>query len=220
MTENFKIALIGDEATGKSSLFRAYTKNEFIEDYEPTICDTTDATVTIDGQSILLNVLDTSGSSQYEQLRPISYNGVDLFLITFSVINPDSFRDIGKWVREVRQHARDANIILVGTKTDLRLDQNVVSKLKRRSLSPTFQNHGESLANEIKAIKYLECSSKDKQSVHRVFEEAIRTLLSTKKPVFSFTAEEVEGCFSEHKRSISIRLIPFVFPSNREDPSD
>jgi GTPase SAR1 family protein len=175
----------------------------------------------MDGKTILINLLDTSGSSEYEQLRPISYNGVDIFLIVFSVVNPNSLENIRQWVEECKQYAPDKNIMLVGTKTDLRLDDNTVSKLKQRQLSPLYSTHGENMATEIKAIKYLECSAKDVKSVHRVFEEAIRSisLVPEKRPAHSYTVMEANESFvQQNKRTLSLRLTPFVFAMSRSDP--
>lgn len=49
--------------------------------------------------------------------------------------------------------------ILVGTKLDLRNDKQTVEILKQKNLKPVSTALGLKLAKDIKAVKYLECSS-------------------------------------------------------------
>ena len=61
--------------------------------------------------------------------RPLSYTGSDIFLLCFSLVNPNSLNNIvHKWSPELQKYARRVPVILVGTKADLR-DQKAKSKL-------------------------------------------------------------------------------------------
>lgn len=44
---------------------------------------------------------DTAGQEEYAKLRALAYSHCDVFLITFSVIDPDSFVNARKKVRFV-----------------------------------------------------------------------------------------------------------------------
>ncbi|KAL0489128.1 Ras-related protein Rac [Acrasis kona] len=212
---NIKIAVVGGVEVGKTSLLNVYTKSEFDpkKQYVPTIYDSAETRVNIDGHNIEVNILDTSGSDEYKQLRPMSYSGVDLFLICYSVADIKSYEKVKECVAEVRQHAPNKDIVLVGTKTDLRDCQNTMDRLRSEGLIPLYQSQGESKSAEVHAAKYYECSSKNSSSVRKMFEESIRLVIQkheksrspqkTKKRIsftkikrlslFSVTSEESTG---------------------------
>ncbi|CAG7827158.1 unnamed protein product [Allacma fusca] len=83
---------------------------------------------------------------------------MDVFVICFSVVNPTSMESArAKWFREVRHHCPNTPIVLVGTKLDLREDQETVEKLKFKKSAPITYPQGVAMAKEIGAVKYLEC---------------------------------------------------------------
>ena len=110
------------------------------------------------------------------QLRALSYPETDVFLLCFSVITPTSFDNVkSKWYPEISHHCPDAKTMLVGTKIDLREDQETRESLKGEKL-PTPEM-GNSLAQQIGAVAYLECSALTQEGLRRVFEEAIRAVI-------------------------------------------
>uniref|UniRef100_A0AC34GRI8 Uncharacterized protein n=1 Tax=Panagrolaimus sp. ES5 TaxID=591445 RepID=A0AC34GRI8_9BILA len=78
-----------------------------------------------------------------------------------------SFENVKKrWLPELLHHCPSAPIILVGTKKDLRDDP------ERLTLSISSAE-GQQLANDINAIKYLECSAFTQFGLKDIFDEAI-----------------------------------------------
>lgn len=64
---------------------------------------------------------DTSGQLDYDSVRPMSYPQTDVFLMCFSVVDPDSLQNVrAKWCPELHRFSTSIPIILVGTKIDLR----------------------------------------------------------------------------------------------------
>lgn len=70
-------------------------------------------------------------------------------------------------------------IILVGLKKDLREDPDAIEELQRNSQKFVSIKEAKSTAQNIRAKKYLECSSLTGQGVDDVFEAAARATLLT-----------------------------------------
>ena len=172
-----KCVAVGDPS-GKTCMIKSYTSNEFPEEPNPTAFDNYSANVMVDGRPIYLGLWDTGGLEDYDGLRPISYPQTDVFLICFSLVNPTSFENVkAKWSPEVRLHCQNVPIVLVGTKVDLRDNIETIEKLSEKRSEPITYPQGSSLAKDIGAVKYLECSALTQKGLKQVFDEAIRAVL-------------------------------------------
>jgi small GTP-binding protein len=197
--QNVKIVIVGDGTVGKTCLLTVYMRNEFPNDYNATIFDNHSTNIIIDDKPIHMMLWDTAGQTEYDKLRPIAYRGTDIFLVCYSVVDVQSRENvIKKWVPEIRHHVPSAKILIVGTKTDLREDRHVVSKLKEKCHSPSYSSQGEHVAVTVGAIRYLECSAKNPSSVKTIFKESVRIAISsaekTKSPVQQKEFEKKKKC--------------------------
>merc|ERR1712177_57427 len=95
----------------------------------------------------------------YDRLRPLSYPQTNVFLVCYS---------------EISHHAPNVPMLLIGTKSDLRNDNQFKSNL----VSP---EEGTKLAKEIGAISYIECSALTQDNLKSVFDEAIKAALAAIK---------------------------------------
>ncbi len=65
-------------------------------------------------------------------------------------------------------------ILLVATKMDLRDNEHMVTILAARNQQPVTSEGGLAVANEIGAVRYMECSAITQMGVREIFEEAVR----------------------------------------------
>ncbi|KAK7584019.1 hypothetical protein V9T40_004982 [Parthenolecanium corni] len=173
-----KCVVVGDGAVGKTCMLISYTTDSFPGEYVPTVFDNYSAPMVVDGIPVSLGLWDTAGQEDYDRLRPLSYPQTDVFLICFSVASPSSFENvISKWYPEIKHHCPDAPLILVATKIDLREDTETLATLAEQNLSCIKREHGQKLANKIRAVKYMECSALTQRGLRQVFDEAVRAVL-------------------------------------------
>ncbi|CAK8673480.1 ras-related protein Rac1-like isoform X2 [Clavelina lepadiformis] len=173
-----KIVVVGDGGVGKTCLCITYASDVFPTDYVPTIFDNYAATAQLDGLHYNLALWDTAGQEEYDRLRPLSYPGTDIFIVCYSLVHQHSYFNVTeKWVPEVRHHCPTATILLVGTKSDLRDDQNTLAKLNQEGKKVLKYEQGLQLSKEIGASRYMECSARTMEGVNDVFIEAIKIVL-------------------------------------------
>ena len=174
-----KCVVVGDGGVGKTCLVISYATGAFPEEHVPTVFDNYTVNMMVDERPINLGLWDTAGQEDYDRLRPLTYPQTDVFLICFSLVNPASIENvITKWVPEVRHHCQNAQIVLVGCKSDLQSDFESIEKLKEKRLAPITYSQGARLAKDIGAYKFLECSALTQKGVKQVFDEAIRAVLA------------------------------------------
>lgn len=146
----------------------------------------------VDGKPINLGLWDTAGQEDYDRLRPLSYPQTDVFLICFSIISPASFENVKtKWHPEIKHHCPNTPFLLVGTKLDLRDDQETINRLAEKRLAPISFQQGMDMSKTIGAVKYVECSALNQTGLKSVFEEAIRAVLH---PAPTKAAKKSGGC--------------------------
>jgi len=114
----------------------------------------------------------------------------DVFLICFSVVSQASMKNVkSKWCPELNHHAANVPILLVGTKADLRNDEEYIEKLRAKNQEVVTQEQAQKLANEIGAVGYAECSALTQEGLKSVFDTAIKAALNSNKG-----AERKGGC--------------------------
>lgn len=181
---NVKSVIVGDGAVGKTCCLVSYTTNAFPGDYIPTVFDNYSANVMVDNLPINLSLWDTAGQEDYDRLRPLSYPQTDVFLAAFSISSPSSFENIKvKWWPELQYNGPGVPIVLVGTKCDLRHDKIELQKLNDRGIDLVKKEAAEKLAEELGAVKYLECSALTQEGLKEVFDECIRAVQNERKKI-------------------------------------
>lgn len=98
-----RIVIAGDGATGKTCLMYAYVKNQFLPEYAPTTFDQNIVEVNINEDKYNIVITDIAGQHDFAKLREPAYSNVDIFVLTYSSISPDSFHNIKSyWIPEIK----------------------------------------------------------------------------------------------------------------------
>ncbi|KIJ60654.1 hypothetical protein HYDPIDRAFT_98228 [Hydnomerulius pinastri MD-312] len=175
-----KLVVVGDGGCGKTCLLIVYAENRFPESYIPTVFENYVTQIQFDGKLVELALWDTAGQEEYDRLRPLSYPESDVILIVFSIDFPVSLGNVqDKWYPEVAHFCEGTPLILVGTKTDLRRDDQTRRMLGAQGQVPVTTEQGANVAKEIGA-KYIECSAKTGTGVQDVFNLALRESMKGK----------------------------------------
>ncbi len=171
ITLNFKILLAGDEAVGKTSLIRRLVKNEFAQDYKPTLgFEITLHPLQVENTLINFVIWDIAGQTAFESVRRSYYKESRGFLLVFNLANRVSLRNLEYWTAEIREICPDAPLVLLGNKADLP-DQKVTVEEMRQ------------MAHKLGAVGSLLTSAKNGRGVSEAFVmlgTAIITLLQAK----------------------------------------
>lgn len=171
-----KLVCVGDGAVGKTCLMIVYATGTFPDGYVPTVFENYKCKVKTDEREINVQMWDTAGQEELENIRTLSYANTDLFMLCFAVNDRPSWENIeSKWIKEIREHTEvgsNPKFMIVGTKTDLR-DATPQAEV----VSP---EEGQSLADKVGALGYSECSALKNEGVKEVFDKAIVDSLSRK----------------------------------------
>ncbi|XP_071941301.1 ras-related and estrogen-regulated growth inhibitor-like [Antedon mediterranea] len=166
---NFRVAVLGTPAVGKTALMVRYTTKRFIGEYDPTLETLCTYSTTIDNEDVTMEILDTAGHVQNSRGLPNSYSyWGDAFVFVYSITDPQSFAEIVN-IRQVVSEATGSDHVpgvLVGNKVDMQDNERTIREVE-----------GELLASQM-GIPFYEISAKDGrqiQAVAEVFRNLYRT---------------------------------------------
>jgi Ras-related protein Rab-11A len=169
----FKVALVGNEGTGKSSILNQFIEKKFSNNYVPTLgVNLLKTKVEVDnpnGGHDLVNLMiwDIAGQRKYEKIRPMYFQGCRAVILVYDITRPRTFEAVkSKWLVDFKDFAK-ANMvyILVGNKKDLVDKTRVGTAL------------GYQLASEINATEFIETSAKTGENIERMFYIMINKLI-------------------------------------------
>eukprot|EP00795_Rhopilema_esculentum_P012989 gene12989-3756_t len=119
--QEYKVIFVGDAAVGKSSLIRKISRGTFSSRRAATAnpdCHT--KVVTVNNQSVTLNLWDTVGQERFNSLPPSYFRKADVVVLVYDVIEEISFLNVKSWIKTIYEYT-DENVLLVlcGNKVDL-----------------------------------------------------------------------------------------------------
>lgn len=165
----FKMVIIGDASTGKSSLLRRYCENTFDENYKCTVG--VDFQIKIlkmpDQRIVKLQIWDTAGQERFKVMTKSYYRSAKACLIIYDITRRETFNNVKTWAEQYSQSNPTGrhSVMILGNKKDLD-DQRQVGSTE-----------GQNLADEI-GCAFQEVSAKEGgEEINELFYNMAITLL-------------------------------------------
>jgi len=163
----YKIVVLGDGGVGKSCITIQFTQNHFVKEYDPTIENSYRKQITLDDESLMLDILDTAGQEEYSVMRDQYINSGQGFLLVYSVTSKRSFETSGELKDKIIQVKEREHypIVLCGNKCDLEKERKVTTE------------EGREKAKEWE-VPFFETSAKARINVEESFFQLVRMIKS------------------------------------------
>lgn len=160
----YKIVLLGQFNSGKSSITHQYIYNQFDQSIATTIGASffSKKLKTSKGE-IILQIWDCGSHHSYDTLMPMYFKNAHLILIIYDVTSRHSFTQVNHYLEKIRSHVDNVKIILVGNKLDLE---------EQRDVTP---EEGQSFAKE-QELLFVECSAAKNINIDTLFKLVIDEL--------------------------------------------
>jgi small GTP-binding protein len=160
----FKICILGDIGTGKSSLLNRLCNNQFMLMYSSTIgVDFKIYHTYLEDHNvnIKLQIWDTAGQEKFLSIVRTYFRKMSGCIIVYDVTNLRSFNNLEKWIDELYQNCSKIPIIAVaGNKIDLNKQREVESKQLKEWVSKQEND-----------IIYHEISVKNDENINSIFKD-------------------------------------------------
>ena len=166
---SIKIAVLGKGVVGKSSLTYRFLNYDVSTEHDPTIEDRYKSNLNIEGTNYEVEILDTAGEEDYQNMMDMWISFGEGFLLVFAINDKESFNLIkSKHDRILRgKHGVKCPILLVGNKQDLENERQV--------------NYSEAKEMADKwGIEYIETSAKTNFNCKEVFEMLAQEIVQKK----------------------------------------
>ena len=186
--------LIGDSTVGKTCFLTRYFKNQFNEAFLSTIgIDKEIKHVKVGNDSYKMTLWDTAGQERFKTLPKKYYQNADGVLLLFDVTNEDTFNNVSKWMKDIKDNANKAvnsesgkeleiALYLIGNKIDL-TDKRIISREQAETQAKSL------------GMKYFEVSCKIGLNIPEVMSRMIMEC--------HMKANHIENCFQLNDKVIT-----------------
>ncbi|KAK4750189.1 hypothetical protein SAY87_027638 [Trapa incisa] len=190
----FKIVLIGDSGVGKSNILSRFTRNEFYLESKSTIgVEFATRTLQIEGKTVKAQIWDTAGQERYRAITSAYYRGAVGALLLYDITKRQTFDNVQRWLRELRDHADSKIVImLAGNKSDL----NHLRAVSGESAQVLSEKEG---------LSFLETSALEAFNVEKAFQTILVDIYHiTSKKVLA-AEDETSRLGVPHGTAINVR---------------
>jgi len=168
----FKLVLVGDGGTGKTTFVKRHLTGEFEKKYIATLgVEVHPLSFFTNFGNIIFNVWDTAGQEKFGGLRDGYYIQGQCGIIMFDVTSRITYKNVPNWHRDLERVCENIPIVLCGNKVD-------VKERKVKTGAVTFHRK--------KSLQYFEISAKSNYNFEKPFLWLARKLVGN--PNLDFVA--------------------------------
>lgn len=154
-TPTFKLILVGDGGTGKTTFVKRHLSGEFEKKYIATVgVEVHPLLFHTNYGPIVFNVWDTAGQEKFGGLRDGYYIQGQCGIIMFDVTSRITYKNVPNWHRDLTRVCENIPIVLCGNKVDIK-----ERKVKAKSI--TFHRK--------KNLQYYDISAKSNYNFEKPF---------------------------------------------------
>ena len=178
-SSEIKVILVGEMATGKTSLINATMGLKFQETMvSTTINSFSSKTITINSKKYNLNLWDTIGQEKYRSLTKIFIKDSKIVLFVYDITRKNTFKELDFWYKVILDILDDEPILgICGNKSDLIMKEEVPEEMiKKYSME--------------KNIPYKLTSAKDPLTFNKFLEDLIIKYIEKNKGNFRKKKDE------------------------------
>lgn len=126
-----KCILVGSTMTGKTCIIQRLITDTFNGDQMSSMnYSNIDYNLEINDLSVQMSIWDTVGQEKYSTMNKSFYQGSDIAILTYSIIERRSFEELKtKWLPQIRDNTKkDIILCVAGNKSDSYLQEEVNEK--------------------------------------------------------------------------------------------
>jgi len=158
--DHYKLVVLGDAKVGKTSIIHQFLYDKVPAKYNATVEEFHQGEFDLNGTSLTLDIVDTSGTYPFPAMRKLAITTGDAFILVYSIDSQESFEQARLLRDEVLQFCnKQAHIIVVGNKCDLE-SRRVVKKELAETLVEIDWEHG-----------FIEASAKENINILQIFKK-------------------------------------------------
>ena len=163
----FKVSLIGDSGTGKTSIITRFIDNVFKSETSTTIgVDFKIVSFNLGNETYAkMQIWDTCGSERFKSLTASFLKTCSAFILVFDLTRLSTFQNIDNWIKIINENTKPKFLILIGNKSDLKDERNID---KEKIYKYCEKNK----------FNYIETSVKNNLNIEKVFKEVAYQLYS------------------------------------------